>query len=193
MPNGNLGIFHIEDWRINSALDHTSGITEEGEVMVALIAESQRKGRRIHRTTCTTCSLRIICRRRRYISHKYRLKTTYINTHFECCGATQDIQFLALKLLLILISSFFIQLCGMLHDPQGADLHLPIKLIIVVICQSNTGIKSFQFTIAAVCRTNIFYIMGCNTMALFTSVQLTGTADQDLFGLNAIGAVLTDQ
>ena len=30
-------------------------------------------------------------------------------------------------------------------------------------------------------------------MALFASVQLTGTANQDLFGLNAIGAVLADQ
>ena len=83
MAQHNLIITSIKIWRNNSSFYHGSWIIIIVQVMGTIWAKCDRICCRINASACSSCSLRIICRRWWHIPHEYSLKRTNIYTHLK--------------------------------------------------------------------------------------------------------------
>ena len=76
MAQHNLIITSIKIWRNNSSFYHGSWIIIIVQVMGTIWAKCDRICCRINASACSSCSLRIICRRWWHIPHEYMDKET---------------------------------------------------------------------------------------------------------------------
>ena len=133
----------------------------------------------LYTSSGTSCSLCIVCRRGRHISHKDSFQRANVNAHLKRRRTAQYIDMLILEIILISVCFLRAKLCRVLLCNHIRHIEMTINVMIVIVFQRILKVIFRQMTITLRIATSAIKIERCYHLTLVTLIKFFNGSNCD--------------